>query len=368
MVTVGVLPVVLLLLLLTGCVADNSGTTGGATSAAAANSGAPAQGSQAPTVVDTIVEGLETPWGLAFLPDATAIVTERDTRRVLTVRDGRTTVVGTVEPAVPRGEAGLLGVAVSPTFDTDRLVFFYFTTSSDNRVVRTTLRDGALGELDAILDGIPAGSVHDGGRLAFGPDGYLYVSTGEAGDRDLAQEPDSLGGKILRITADGRPAPGNPTPTSPVWSLGHRNVQGLAFDDRGTLWASEFGSSRSDELNRIHPGGNYGWPEAEGVGGREPYTDPQLTWGVSEASPSGLAYAQGRLWMASLRGQRLWRIDVTTGTAADPRDFFVGEYGRMRTVAFAPDGRLWVTTSNRDGRGSPGIGDDRILAVTVGAP
>ena len=217
-----------------------------------------------------------------------------------------------------------------------------------------------------VLAGIPNGFVHDGGRLAFGPDGMLYVSTGETGQSPLAQDRDSLAGKILRITPDGDPAPGNPD-GSPVWSWGHRNVQGLAFDDDDRLWASEFGDSTWDELNRIEKGANYGWPEVEGRGDSDEFTDPQVVWATENASPSGLAYLDGHVWMAALRGQRLWRVDVSTGQARDPQDFFVGEYGRMRTVVVAPDGRLWVTTSNRDGRGDPAAEDDRILVVEVGA-
>jgi glucose/arabinose dehydrogenase len=318
-----------------------------------------------PRVIDTIASGLAVPWGLGFLPNGDAIVTERDSRRVLRIHGPRhrVQVLGTVDEAAPEGESGLLGVAVSPDFARDRRLFLYVTTATDNRVVRTTYDRGRLGPLTVVLDGIPRGFIHDGGRLAFGPDGFLYVSTGETGDTSLAQDRGSLGGKILRITTDGDPAPGNPFPDSPIWSYGHRNVQGLAFDDRDRLWASEFGQNAFDELNLIEAGDNYGWPLVEGRGGRGGLVDPQVVWATDVASPSGLAFLDGRLWLASLRGQRLWRIDVTGQRARDPQDFFVGTYGRMRTVAVAPDGRLWVTTSNRDGRGSPAASDDRILLI-----
>ena len=319
----------------------------------------------APEVVDTIATGLEAPWGLDFLPSGDAIVTERDTRRVLLVGgDGRheVTELAVIESAAPVGEAGLLGVAVSPDFDRDRTVYFYVTTEQDNRVIRATLRGDELSEPEPVLTGIPKGPTHDGGRLEFGADGYLYVSTGETGEPELAQDPDSLAGKILRITTDGEPAPGNPLGTPP-WTYGHRNVQGLAFDDDGNLWASEFGQDTFDELNLIEKGDNYGWPEVEGKGGGEEYVDPQLTWSTDVASPSGLAYLDGHLWMAALRGQRLWRVAVSDGQASEPTAFFVGDYGRMRTIAVAPDGNLWVTTSNRDGRGDPAPQDDRILLV-----
>ena len=316
-----------------------------------------------PQVIGTVATGLEVPWGLGFLPDGTALVTERDSGRVLQVAGSRVTEVGRIDQTRAQGESGLLGLAVSPSYAGDRRVFVYTSTDRDNRVLRMTFADGRLGNPTAILTGIPHGFIHDGGRMTFGPDGYLYVSTGETGSRDLAQREDSLGGKILRITQDGAPAPGNPDPSSPVWTLGHRNVQGLAFDDAGHLWASEFGQDTWDELNLIEKGTNYGWPEVEGRGTSTRFRNPQVVWHTDEASPSGLAYADGRLWLASLRGERLWRVDVTGRRASNPVDFFVGRYGRMRTVAVAPDGNLWVTTSNRDGRGDPAPGDDRILLV-----
>ncbi|WP_121252903.1 PQQ-dependent sugar dehydrogenase [Nocardioides ferulae] len=321
-----------------------------------------------PRVLGTIASGLEVPWGLAFLPSGDAVVTERISGRVLLLSGPkhRVSELGTIAITEPNVEAGLLGVAVSPDFDSDRLLYFYVSTAEDNRVVRAELRGGGLGELQDVLTGIPNGFIHDGGRLLFGPDGLLYVSTGEIGEPSLAQDRDSLAGKILRITPDGDPAPGNPF-DSPVWSWGHRNVQGLAFDDAGRLWASEFGDSSFDELNLIEKGANYGWPEVEGMpqGSQTDldFTDPQATWDVAEASPSGLAFADGYLYLAALRGERLWRVPVTGRGAGKPEPFLAGEYGRMRTVAVAPDGTLWVTTSNRDGRGEPTKDDDRIISV-----
>src|SRR5690606_25099263 len=202
------------------------------------------------------------------------------------------------------GEGGLLGIAVSPEVEQDGLVYLYRTTAEGNQVVRAVLgpSDGTpdgtddgttaaltLGELEPVLEGIPASGHHNGGRLAFGPDGYLYVSTGDAGDPDAAQDPASLGGKILRLTPDGAPAPGNPTEDSTVWSLGHRNVQGLGWDLRGRMFASEFGQNTYDELNLIVPGGNYGWPVVEGTAGAPGMVDPLVTWSTDVASPSGIA-------------------------------------------------------------------------------
>lgn len=323
-----------------------------------------------PRVVATVAQGLEAPWGLAFLPDGSALVTERDTRRLLHVtgsgEEWDVEEVATVDAATPEGEGGLLGVAVSPTYDKDRRIFLYASTAEDNRVLRATYDESGLGQPESILDGIPQGFIHDGGRLEFGPDGYLYVSTGESGEPPLAQDDDSLGGKILRIDQDGEPAEGNPDGDSPVYSLGHRNIQGLAFDSADRLWASEFGDQTWDELNLIEPGENYGWPDVEGHGSLPEYQNPQVVWSPAESSPSGLAYLEDRLWLASLRGERLWRVDVADGKASRPRDFFIGRYGRLRTVVAAPDGNLWVTTSNRDTRGEPGPDDDQILVVDPG--
>lgn len=338
------------------------------TPAASESGAAQSRRSRPPRVVDTIATDLEAPWGLAFLPDGDAIVTERDSARVLRISatDRRVSEVGRLDLASPGGEGGLLGVAVSPEFAEDSTLYFYATTDDDNRIVRARLRPGGTGRLgraDTLLSGIPDAQIHDGGRLEFGSDGFLYASTGDAGIPELAADLDSLGGKVLRITTDGEPAPGNPF-DSEVYSYGHRNVQGLAFDPGGRLWASEFGQDAYDELNRIDAGADYGWPEVEGPGGAGlGYTEPQTTWSTDEASPSGLAYADGSLWMAALRGSRLWQIPLEGDRAGEPRAFFVGDYGRMRTVTRAPDGSLWVTTSNTDGRGDPAAGDDRILMV-----
>ncbi len=334
---------------------------------AAPSSSPERQGPVRPKVVGTVAKGLAVPWGIAFLPDGTALVSERDTTKVLAIApDGGVRTVGRLDQASPVGEAGLLGLAVSPTYDEDSYVFAYFTTESDNRVVRMKYDGRTLGKPKPILTGIPNASYHDGGRLQFGPDGYLYVSTGEAGQTELSQDRSSPAGKILRITPDGDPAPGNPVESSPVWTMGHRNVQGLAFDDHDRLWASEFGQDTWDELNRIEKARNYGWPLVEGKGDLEEYRNPFAQWPTSEASPSGLAYAEGSLWMASLRGQRLWRVPVhDDGTIGKPQDFFVGDYGRMRTVVLAPDGTLWLSTSNKDGRGDPAAQDDRIFRVAL---
>jgi glucose/arabinose dehydrogenase len=341
-------------------------TTVGAASPSAASSEPPAIG--APTDVAT---GLEVPWGLTFLPDGRALVGERPSGAVSVISvDGGAQPIGTVPGVADDGEGGLLGVVASPIFSSDRLVYAYVTTNTDNRVLRLRMTNDRLVGARPVLTGIPKNSFHDGGRLLFGPDGMLYVTTGDAGDPEQAQNLESLSGKILRITADGEVPDDNPFAGSPVWSYGHRNVQGLAFDDGGRLWATEFGSSAFDELNLIEPGGNYGWPEVEGAGGdtsaSQGFIDPQVTWPTSDASPSGLAWQDGVLYMGALRGERLWEVPVTGDAAHEPTSALEGELGRIRTVMVAPDGALWLTTSNTDGRGSPRGGDDRVVQVSLG--
>jgi len=311
--------------------------------------------------VRTIVDKLEAPWGLAFLPDGSALVTERDTTRILSVTPGGPArEVQRVAEAVPQGEGGLLGIAVSPNYATDRWVYVYYTAADDNRVARMRLGETP----QPIFTGIPKAGNHNGGRIAFGPDGMLYVGTGDAADRDRSQERDYLGGKILRLTPEGQPAPGNPFDGSPVYSYGHRNVQGLAWDSGGRLFAAEFGQNRYDELNQIRPGGNYGWPRVEGVGSDGAYINPVATWDTSDASPSGIAILDDRVYIACLRGTKLYRVSTE---GKDAQALLDGQYGRLRHVAVAPDRSLWILTSNRDGRGTPVEADDRILRLDVSA-
>ncbi|GGC16354.1 PQQ-dependent sugar dehydrogenase [Cellulomonas carbonis] len=317
-----------------------------------------------------VLTGLAAPWDLAFLPGGAVVVTQRDAAQVLLLTaDGVRTLTGPgadelVATTATRGEGGLLGVAVPP--DDAATLLLYRTTQGGNEVVRTALdaAAGTLGPLAPVLTGIPAASNHDGGRIAFGPDGMLYVATGDASVPGAAQDPTSLAGKILRVTADGRPAPGNPTPDSPVWSLGHRNVQGLGWDDDERLVASEFGQNRLDELNVVVPGANHGWPEVEGAGGAPTFADPVVTWTTDEASPSGLAVTTGSVYVAALRGERLWAVPWADGApAGDPVAHLVGALGRLRHVAVGPDGALWVLTNNTDGRGDPRSGDDRLVRL-----
>jgi glucose/arabinose dehydrogenase len=310
----------------------------------------------APQVLAT---GLEAPWGIDFLPGGDALLTERDTARVLRLpaAGGEPVEVTTLREAAPRGEGGLLGLAVSPRFAQDGLVYAYLTAAEDNRIVRFPLERPA--EVEPVLTGIPKGTIHNGGRLAFGPDGNLYAGTGDTGDTSLAQDPGSLGGKVLRMTPEGEPVGG-----TLVFSRGHRNVQGLAFDDRGRLYAVEFGQNRFDEVNLLSEGSNGGWPEVEGAGdGGGRFLAPVTTWDTSEASPSGAAIVGGALYVAALRGERLWQVPLAD--PASPRALLDGQYGRLRAAARAPDGSLWVLTSNRDGRGDPVREDDRVLRLAA---
>ncbi|WP_431042010.1 PQQ-dependent sugar dehydrogenase [Streptomyces sp. P1-3] len=371
-------------LLAAGCSSDGEGLgdrrrSGSPTSATSSASGRPSPTeSAAPDrgsakVVRTVATGIESPWGIAPLPEGDLLVSSRDSGKIYRVAadSGKTTEVGSVPGVSPGGEGGLLGLAVPPDFATGRMIYAYFTTASDNRVARLLYdpdrpAGDQLGAPDTIFRGIPKGTVHNGGRIAFGPDKMLYVGTGEGGDRGLAQDKESFGGKILRMTPDGEPVHGNPDADSVVYSYGHRNVQGLAWDGDKRLWAGEFGQDTWDELNLIEPNGNYGWPEAEGRAGKEGLIDPVEQWKPAEASPSGIAYAKGSIWMAGLRGERLWRIPLRgKKPVAEPQAFLEGKYGRLRTVVATDDGGLWLTTSNTDGRGDPGDKDDRILRVEI---
>lgn len=313
--------------------------------------------------VRTIATGLEVPWDIAFLPGGDALVSERDAARIVRIPAGggapreELTVPG-VEPG---GEGGLLGLAVSPRFRQDQTIYAYLTAAEDNRIVRIDLRTRRV---TPILTGLAKAAIHNGGALEFGPDGRLYAGVGEVGEPGRAQDRSSPNGKILRITTSGRPAPGNPFEGSPVWSLGHRNVQGLAWDRSDRLWATEFGQNTTDEVNLIRRGGNYGWPVVEGRGGGGPFVDPVVTWTpTSTSSPSGAAIAGRELYVGALAGRRLWRIGLDGRQARDPQALFTERYGRIRAIAAAPDGTIWFSTSNRDGRGDPADGDDRILQL-----
>ena len=318
----------------------------------------------------TLAADLVAPWSVVPLDDGGALISQRDDGRVIELTaTGEQRVAGEVAGVVSGGESGLHGLAVREDDGGDRWLYAYHGARDDNRVVRMPLTGAAgalaLGEAESVFSGIPRASTHNGGRIAFGPDGMLYVTTGDAQVREAAQDEDALGGKILRLTPDGEPAPGNPWGNA-VWSLGHRNVQGIAWTSDGTMWASEFGQNTWDELNRIEAGGNYGWPVVEGTAGRDGLIDPVVAWATSDASPSGIAAVGDTVFVAGLRGERLWAVDTADGAlASEPVSALTGEQGRLRDVVPAAGPTLWVLTNNTDGRGDPRAGDDVVLRLEL---
>ena len=309
--------------------------------------------------VTTAATDLESPWSIAVLPDGSALISENDTGLIKHVRDGRTVASVPIDsPLETTGEGGLMGLAIGPDFAENQRLFVYLTSPQDNRVISYRWDDGALSDVQEVVTGIPKSRIHNGGRLEFGPDGHLYISTGDASNSETAQDLASLGGKILRVTTDGEPAPDNPFPDSPVYSYGHRNVQGMDWDSQGRMWATEFGPTEDDELNLIEPGQNYGWPAVTGAPGNERYVDAVVVWpSTAEASPSGMAIVEDVAWIAALRGERLWRVELTEEGAGEPTALLTDKYGRLRDVALSPEGDLWVLTNG----GNP----DRMLAVSV---
>lgn len=362
--------------ILTGCAqpASGPGSAGSAAEPAPSPSGPP------PSDVATLGEpvelttGLEAPWGLTFLPDGSALVSERISAEIVRVpaEGGEAVTVGVVPDVAVSSEGGLLGIVASPDFAADRTVYASVSGVDENRIVALTIAEdyGSLEVGHVLLDGIQTADRHHGGRLAIGPDGHLWIGTGDAFEPENAAADDSLNGKILRIAVDGTIPDDNPG-DSPVYSSGHRNVQGIAFGPDGTAYASELGHRTWDEINVLQAGADYGWPETEGVDGStgEP---PIATIHPDDASPSGVAYAAGSLWIGALGGQRLWQLPVDGAAASGgPIEHLVGEYGRIRTVELAPDGALWLITSNTDratwGGTDARPGDDRILRVEIDA-
>jgi len=315
--------------------------------------------------LETVATGLEAPWEIAFLPDRRALITERPGRVRLLERDGalRPEPVAEVEVSAV-GESGLLGLAVDPEFADNRLVYLYRTTESGNEVARYELEGDRLTEQATILDGIQAGPIHDGGRIHFGPDGLLYVATGEAGDTELAQDPDSPNGKILRLRAFR-----GESPEPEIVSLGHRNVQGFDWDAEDRMYATEFGPDSDDEVNLIREGSNYGWPQAQGKDGGDGL-EPALVNYEDVIAPSGATFVSmpGSAWsgdflFANLVGEQLRRVELDGTRVGNDEALFEGELGRLRTVVEGPDGALYALTSNTDGRGSPAEGDDRVVRI-----
>ncbi len=300
------------------------------------------------------------PWGLVTLPDGAVLYTRRDAHDIVRLdpATGARTSIGTVPGAVSTdGEGGLLGLAIGPAFATDRWLYLMTSTATDNRVVRIRWPAGSGARLDTsslqpLVTGIGRNKYHNGGRLRFGPDGMLYASTGDAQNEQRAQDRTALEGKVLRVRPDGSVPADNPFGNA-VWSYGHRNPQGLAFDSRGRLWEQEFGNSVMDETNLVVRGGNYGWPACEGTSSRSGagcatagFLAPKRTYPVPQASCSGITVVGEALFIACGRGSRLYRLTISGDALVDPQQYFVGTYGRLRTVEPAPGGDLWLTTTN----------------------
>ncbi|MDQ0374270.1 PQQ-dependent sugar dehydrogenase [Cellulomonas humilata] len=348
----------------------------GNTSAASASTSVTTGAACGTAVCGVTQVGTETdiPWGLDTLPDGTVLYTRRDAHDVIRLdpATGAKKNVGTV-PNVQStdGEGGLLGLALSPTFATDQWVYLMHTSPTDNRIVRIKLVDNALvtGTEQVLLSGIPRNKFHDGGRLRFGPDGKLYAATGDAQNGDYAQNTSNLAGKILRLNPDGTVPSDNPFGNY-VWSYGHRNPQGIAFDSQGRLWEQEFGNSVMDETNLIVKGGNYGWPACEGTSGTcgtAGFIAPKRTYPTSEGSCSGIAIVRDALYVACARGARMYRAVISGSSLTNVQTFFSGTYGRLRTVEPAPGGGLWLTTTTTGDKDSvPNNSNERIFRVTLG--
>lgn len=318
--------------------------------------------------VSTLVENLEIPWSLAFLPDNSILVTERPGRVRFVTPNGKlqSDPVYTVGDVRHISEGGLLGITIHPKFVQNKYVYLYYTYSGDvntlNRVVRFKFDDKTFVERKVIVDAIPGAGNHNGGRIKFGPDGFLYITAGDAQEPSRAQDKNSLAGKVLRVTDEGDPAPGNPF-NNRVYSYGHRNPQGLAWDSQGRLWETEHGNSAQDEANLIKSGVNYGWPDSRGdevlPGTQAPvrHSGNNNTW-----APSGMAFLDGSLYFSGLRGALLMQANIN-GDKVDLSEHFKNEFGRLRDVVVGPDGLLYILTNNRDGRGRSTAGDDKILVV-----
>jgi len=326
--------------------------------------------------VETVQQGLDIPWELAFILEGHLFITER-AGQLLHIGDDRTAIP--VEGVKHQGEGGLLGMALDPDFADNLQVYLYMTTAAGggltNRVERYTFDGVRLNDRTVIIENIPGASNHDGGRIAFGPDGKLYIGTGDAGDPSNSQDKTSLAGKILRLNRDGSIPSDNPFDNE-VWSMGHRNVQGLAWDDQGRLWATEHGPSGvcpecgQDELNLIEKGKNYGWPDVRGDATAAGIVSPIVHSGVGDTwAPSGIAFYKapgsknGSLFFAGLRGEALYEAKITGDRTVELVAHFKSDFGRLRTVSLGPDNMLYVLTNNTDGRGSPKNGDDKLLKI-----
>lgn len=323
--------------------------------------------------ITTLAEGLDTPWAIVFLPDNNLLVTERKgtVRRIMNEQLDPIPVA-TLQNVLEIGEGGLLGMALHPDFEENNFIYFYYTYQNTgdntlNRVVRMSYQDNTLTNEEIIVDEIPGASNHNGGRIKFGPDNLLYITTGDAQEPSRAQDTNSLAGKILKVTDIGEPAPNNPF-NNRIYSYGHRNPQGLAWDSEGNLWSTEHGrsgiQSGLDEVNLIQAGKNYGWPEIEGDKTRTGMETPIIhSGGNSTWAPGSIAIYNNRLFFGGLRGTALFKGTINNNKIATIDSHYEGEYGRIREAIIGPDGMLYITTSNLDGRGRPSGSDDRVIRI-----
>lgn len=316
----------------------------------------------------SIAKNLETPWALDFLPNSSIIFTERPGRiRFVDVKEGLLPEpLLTIDEVAHIGEGGLLGITVHPDFIKNQFIYIYYTYQNDkdlaNQVVRFKKQDRNLVNKKIIIDNIPGAVNHNGGRIKFGPDGLLYIATGDALISDLAQDKNSLAGKILRLKDNGSIPANNPFPDSPVYSFGHRNPQGLAWDKQGRLWATEHGAIATDEINLIEPGKNYGWPIILGEKKAEGLEVPVIQSGGKTWAPSGVAFLEDSLFFAGLRGQSLYEAKIKEKQITLQQHLYK-KFGRLRDVVLGQDGFLYLLTSNRDGRGIPIADDDQIIRI-----
>ena len=322
-----------------------------------------------PEKTAVVAENLEVPWAIVFLSDGSMLVTERPGRVRIIDKNGNLAPEPLLEISVVKkiqGEGGLHGITIHPEFEKNQFVYLYYTyenqgSRSLNRVSRYTYDGDKLNFEKIIVDKIPGALFHDGGRIKFGPDKLLYITTGDAQEPSLAQDKNSLAGKILRVTAEGSAAPGNPYGNL-VYSYGHRNPQGITWDDNGNIWETEHGSTAKDELNRIEIGKNYGWPDIRGDEKKNGLIPPVSHSGSDTWAPGGAAFLDGSVYFVGLRGKSLYKVTVL-GNTATIKTHFNDEFGRLRDIIVGPDNMLYITTSNRDGRGNPQSGDDKIIRV-----
>lgn len=347
------------------------------TSSSPTNSTTPTGQTKDYSRTEVLAENLSVPWDIVFLPEGDILFTERagKVKRLFLSSDQHVGDVFVAADVLQQGESGLHGIALHPDFANNKYVYLYYTFSANgnntqNKVVRYTYDGGTFKNPTTVVNNIPGALFHDGGRIAFGKDGYLYITTGDAQDPSLAQNLNSLGGKVLRVTDTGSPAPGNPYKNS-IYSYGHRNPQGITWDDNGNLWETEHGPSGTgsdccrDEVNLIRPGQNYGWPEITGSETKPGMLAPIVQSGTSEVwAPAAIAYSNGSLYFAGLRGAALFQAKVNAdNTISQVTAHLKNELGRIRAVTKGPDGMLYISTSNRDGRGAPKTGDDKIIRV-----